>query len=71
MVELKHNRIGLQIGLTRHETRCEALLRHPRDNSTHALNGHVVVVATVLDEVFLRQVGLPAVHQVDLLQLGH
>ena len=71
MVELEHHRIGLQVGLTGHKARCKAFLPHPGDDGAHTLYGHIVVVAAMLDEVFLCQVGLPAVHEIDLLQLRH
>ena len=70
VVELEHQRVGLQVGLARHTTRREALLLHPGDDGTYALYGHIVVVATVLDVVTLRAIGHPAVHKVNLLQLS-
>ena len=71
VVEFEHQRIGLQVGLARHDARCESFLPHPGNDSTYRLYRHIVVVAAVLDEVFLRRVGLPAVHQVNLFQLSH
>ena len=71
VVELDHDGIGLEIGLAGHDARYETLLPHPGNDGAHALYGHIVVVAAMLDVVFLRQVGLPAVRQADFLQYCH
>ena len=62
--------IGLQVRLAGYQTGLEALVLHPRDDGTAALDGHIVVVTAVLDEVTLREVRFPAVGNLYLGQLG-
>ena len=45
VVEFEHHRIGLQIGLSWHDTGFEAFFFHPGNDDTPCLNRYIAVVA--------------------------